>query len=58
MSFKTKYTEQDERNVYDLHAKGYIFKQICAELNLPIATAYRLLEKSIKKWGFPKDVEA
>lgn len=58
MSFKTKYTEEQEKAVYDLHAKGYIFKQICAELNLPLATAYRLLEKATKKWGFPKEVEA
>lgn len=50
---KTKYTEQDEQLVWQLFADGLIFKQVAAETKYPIATIYRLLEKSIKKWGNP-----
>ena len=54
MPFKSKYTEQDEKQVWDMFADGKIFKQVQAETGHPIATIYRLLDKAISKWGQPK----
>jgi len=51
---KTKYTEQDERTVWDLFSQGLLFKQVASETGKPIATIYRLLEKATAKWGQPK----
>jgi hypothetical protein len=54
MPAPSKYTETDERRVWDCFAEGMIFKQVVAECGLPIATIYRLLEKATIKWGNPK----
>lgn len=54
MPAKSKYTESDEKQVWDLFAEGLLFKQVVAETGKPIATIYRLLEKATIKWGTPK----
>ena len=54
MPAKSKYTEQDEKMVWDLFSQGLLFKQVVSETNLPVASIYRLLEKATAKWGLPK----
>ena len=54
MPFKTKYTVEQERQVWLLSSQGLLFKQISAEMDgIPVSSVYRILNKAIKKWGFP-----
>ena len=55
MPSKKKYTEEQEKKVWELSAQGLLFKQISSEMgDIPTGTIYRLLQCAIDKWGFPK----
>jgi len=55
MPSKKKYTEEQEKKVWELSAQGLLFKQISSEMgDIPTGTIYRLLQRAIDKWGFPK----
>ncbi len=51
---KSKFTEADEKKVWDYFSQGLIFKQVAAEMKLTTGAVYRLLTKAVAKWGTPK----
>ena len=53
MPFKSKYTEEDERRIWEMFADGKAFKEVSIDTGLPTGTIYRILQKANEKWGVP-----
>lgn len=54
MPFKSRFTEEDERRIWEQFVEGKLFKQVAAQEKLPTGTIYRILQKAQEKWGVPK----